>query len=283
VRTITALGVSSAIVLASLGIGAEQPTSARRVGVLVVSYSPESKEAQAFRQGLREAGYAEGRDVVIEWRSSNGDYARLSELATDLVQRKVDVIVVETTVAARAAKQATSTIPIVVAIVADPVGSGLVASLARPGGNVTGISMMLAELGDKRLQLLKEAIPGVTRVAVLWNPATPWHAKVVDGLKATAPSLRIELSFVAARTPEELSAAFFAASRAHAHALYVLGDPVFLTQRRTLLKLASNARLPAMYWVRDFPDQGGLMSYGPNNDELFRQSAGYVDKILKGA
>ncbi len=261
---------------------AQQPAAPRRVGVLVVSYSPESKEARAFQEGLRDAGYAEGRDVVIEWRSANGDYARLPELAADLVQRKVDVIVVETTVAARAVKQATSTIPIVMALVADPVGSGLVANLAHPGGNVTGFSMMITELSAKRLQLLKETIPRLTRVAVLWNPDTPWHPRAIQALKA-APSLSIELSFVAARTPEELSAVFSAVSRAHAHALYVIGDAFFLTHRRTLLKLTSNARLPSIYWVRDFPDQGGLMSYGPNNDDLFRQSAGYVDKILKGA
>ena len=138
---------------------AQQPASPRRIGVLLVGCSPESKEAQAFRQGLRDAGYAEGRDVVIEWRSANGDYDRVPELVADLVQSKVDVIVVDSTVAARAAKRATSTIPIVMAIVADPVGSGLVASLAHPGGNVTGLSMMMTELSAKRLQLLKEAIP----------------------------------------------------------------------------------------------------------------------------
>ena len=156
---------------------AQQPASPRRIGVLLVAFSPESKEAQAFRQGLRDAGYVEGRDVVIEWRSADGDYARIPALAADLVQRKVDVIVVDTTLAARAVKRATSTIPIVMATVADPVGSGLVASLAHPGGNVTGLSTMTTDLTAKRLQLLKEAIPRLTRVAVLWNPDTPWHAR----------------------------------------------------------------------------------------------------------
>jgi putative ABC transport system substrate-binding protein len=262
---------------------AQQPASPRRIGVLVVSYSPESKEAQAFRQGLLDAGYAEGRDVAIEWRSANGDYDRLPELAADLVQRKVDLIVTETTLAAQAAKRATSTIPIVMAFVADPVGSGLVASLAHPGGNMTGLSMMLTDISAKGLQLLKEAIPRLTRIAVLWNPDMPYHPKVIEELKAVAPSLSIELSFVSVRTPEQFGPAFSAVSRAHAKALYVIPDAFFLTHRRTLLKLTSNAGLPSIYWVRDFPDQGGLMSYGPNYADLLRRSAGYVDKILKGA
>ena len=262
---------------------AQQPASPRRIGVLLVGFSPESKEAQAFRQGLRDAGYAEGRDVVIEWRSANGDYDRVPELAADLVQRKVDVIVVDSTLATQAVKRATSTIPIVMALVADPVGSGLVASLAHPGGNVTGLSMMMADLSAKRLQLLKEAIPRLTRVAVLWNPDTPYHPKVIEELKAVAPSLSIELSFVSARTPEEIGPAFSAVSRAHAQALYVIEDAFFFTHRTTLLKLASKARLPVIYGERHFADEGGLMSYGPNFGDLFRRSAGYVDKILKGA
>jgi putative ABC transport system substrate-binding protein len=262
---------------------AQHPASPRHIGFLLVARSPESKEAQAFRQGLRDAGYAEGRDVVTEWRSANGDYDRIPELAADLVQRKVDVIVVEATLATQAVKRATSTIPIVLAVVADPVGSGLVANLARPGGNVTGLSLMVADLSAKRLQLLKEAIPRLTRVAVLWNPATPYHPRVVDELKAVAPSLAIELSFVGARTPEEFGPAFSAVSRAHAQALYVLDDAFFFVHRRTLLKLALKARLPVIYSQRNFPDAGALMSYGPNIEDLFRRSAGYVAKILKGA
>jgi putative ABC transport system substrate-binding protein len=171
---------------------AQQPTSPRHIGVLLVGFSPKSKEAQAFQHGLRDAGYTEGHDVVIEWRSANGDFDRVPELATDLVQSKVEVIVVDNTPAAQAAKRATSTIPIVMALVGDPVGSGLVASLAHPGGNITGLSVMATDLAIKRLQLLKEAIPRLTRVAVLWNPAQPWHPKAVEELKAAAPSLSIE-------------------------------------------------------------------------------------------
>jgi putative ABC transport system substrate-binding protein len=262
---------------------AQQPASPRRIGVLLVGPSPDSKEAQAFRQGLRDAGYAEGRDVVIEWRSANGDYDQVPRLVADLVQRKVDVIVLETTVAARAVKRATSTIPIVMALVADPVASGLVTSFAHPGGNITGLSTMSTELSAKRLQLLKEAMPRVGRVAVLSNPDTPFHRKVVENLKAAAPSLSIELSFVGVRTPDEMGPAFSAMTRARAEALYVIGDPFFLSQRTTILKLASGARLPVITVGRQFPDAGALMSYGANLSDVFRRAAGYVDKILKGA
>jgi putative ABC transport system substrate-binding protein len=279
--SLAALGVSLVVGLPS-NARADQPPAPRRIGVLLGGFSPESKEAQQFRRGLLDAGYAEGRDVAIEWRSASGDYARVPELVADLVQRKVEVIVVTGTVAAQAAKRATSTIPIVMAVVADPVGSGLVASLAQPGENITGLSLMSTELSAKRLQLLKEAIPRLTRVAVLWDPDTPPHTNAVHDLKAAAPSLSIELNFVSARTPEEIGPAFSAISRAHSQALYVIESPFFFAHRATLLKLASKARLP-VYGERHFADAGGLMSYGPNYGDLFSRSAGYVDKILKGA
>jgi putative tryptophan/tyrosine transport system substrate-binding protein len=261
---------------------AQQTVSPRRVGVLLALIGPDSKEAQAFRQGLRDAGYTEGRDVVIEWRSANGDYARLPQLAADLVKGKVDVIIADITVATQAAKHATSSIPIVMAIVADPVGSGLVANLAHPGGNVTGLSIMLAELSVKRLQLLKEAIPGLTRVGVVWNPATPWHAKAVENLKAIAASLGIDLSFVTVRTPEEIGPAVAAVSRAHAQALYVVDGPPLFNHRTTFLKLATTARLAVISGERQYTDEGGLMSYGPSYEDQLRRAAEYVDKIFKG-
>ena len=262
----------------------QQPALPRRIGVLLVIFSPESREAQQFRQGLRDAGYSEGRDVVIEWRSANGDYARGPGLVADLVQRQVDVIVVETTRAAQAVNRATSTIPIIMTIVADPVGSGLVANLAHPGGNITGLSGMVTDLSAKRLQLLKETIPRLTRVAVLWNPDTPYHPKVIEELRAVAPSLSIALSFVAVRTVEEFGPAFSAVSRAHAEALYLIDAPLFFAHNKTtLLKLTSKVRLPGSYGQRQYVDEGGLMSYGPNFGDLYRRSAGYVDKILKGA
>jgi putative ABC transport system substrate-binding protein len=232
VTSLAALAASPADVFKPQTACAQQPASPRRIGVLLVGFSPESKEVQQFRQGLLDAGYVEGRDVVIEWRSANGDYERVHQLVADLVQRKVDVIVADSTNAARAAKRATSTIPIVMALVADPVGSGLVANLAHPGGNITGLSMMIPDLSAKRLQLLKEAIPRVARVAVLRNPDTPWHTNIED-LKAAAPSLSIELSFVSVRTPEEFDSAFSAISRTHAQALYVVPDAFFFNHRAT--------------------------------------------------
>jgi ABC-type uncharacterized transport system substrate-binding protein len=277
-RGLLAFALACLIPLGLAGVAdAQQPASPRRIGVLLGSFLPESKEAQAFRQGLLDAGYADGRDVVIEWRSANGDFSHIPQLAADLVRSQVDVIVVESTPAARALKRVTSTIPIVMAVVGDPVGSGLVASLGHPGGNVSGLSMMMTELSAKRLQLLKEAIPRVARVAVLWNPDTPPHTKVVQELKAAAPALSIELSFVSAQTPEEIGPAFSAVSRARAQALYVIEDLLFFNHRMTLVKLASKARLPIVYWVKEFAEGGGLMSYGASYADLMRRSAGYVD------
>ena len=282
VSCLAALAASRTIVFKPQSAYAQQPAPPRRIGFLLVGFSPESDEVQQFRQGLRDAGYIEGRDVVIEWRSVDGDYARLPELAADLVQRKVDVIVAESTPGTWAVKRATSTIPIVMVAVANPIESGLVASFAHPGGNLTGLSNMAIELSARRLQLLKKTIPRLTRVAALWNPDTP-YPKVIDDLKAAAPSLSIELNFVSARTPEEFGPAFSAVSRAHAQALYLVSDVLFFSHRMTLVELVSKAKLPAMYWQRNFTDEGGLMSYGPNLGDLARRSAGYVDKILKGA
>jgi putative ABC transport system substrate-binding protein len=282
VTRLAALAACPAPALRPQSACAQQPASPRHIGVLLGIFSPESKETQAFRQGLLDAGYSEGRDVVIEWRTVGGDYARVPELVADLAQHKVEVIVVTTTIAAQAVKRATSTIPIVIAIVADPVGFGLVTTLAHPGGNVTGLSNMSIEVSAKRIQLLKEAIPRLTRVAVLWNPDTPYHTTVIEELKAVAPSLSINLSFMGVRTPEQLGPAFSAVNRPHAEALYVIHDNLFFTHRTTLLKLASKGRLPAIYPARDYANEGGLMSYGANIEDQMRRSAGYVDKILRG-
>ena len=276
IRSVAALAAGFASTVVPRGADAQPPASPRRIGVLLVTFPADSKEVQAFREGLRDAGYVEGRDVVIEWRSANGDFDQISQLVRDLIQRQVDVIVVDSTIAAQAVKRSTSTIPIV-AHVGDPVGSGLVASLAHPGGNVTGISNMMVELRAKRLQLLKEVIPRLTRVGVLWNPDTPFHAKVVEDLKAVAPSLSIELSFMGARTSEQFGPAFSAASRAHAQALYVIGDPFFLVHRTALFELTSKARLPGIYGGRQFVVAGGLMSYGTDSVDSFRRQAAYVD------
>ena len=283
VSSLVALVGSPAIVFKPQSAYAQQPASPRRIGFLIEGgISP--TEVQAFGQGLQEAGYAEGRDVVIEWRyAAGGDYARISALAADLVKSRVDVIIVTSTLSTQAVKRATSTIPIVMTVIADPVGSGLVTSLAHPGGNVTGLSLMTAELSAKRLQLLKETIPRLTRVAVLWNPATPWHPNVIQELKAAAPSLSIELSFADATTLAQFGSAFSKIRRAHAQAIFVIEDGLFLTHRATIIGLASKARLPAIFASRRAVEEGGLMAYGPSYGDLFRRSAGFVGKILKGA
>ena len=277
---VTVLGGATVWPLVTRG---QQAASPRHIGVLLVGLSPESKEAQQFRQGLREARYSEGKDVVIEWRSAEGNYDRVPGLIADLVQRKVEVIVVDSTVGTEVAKRITSTIPIVMALVVDPVGSGLVNSLPYPGGNVTGLSMMTTELNSKRLQLLKEMSPQLSRAAVLWNPDHPFHAQVVKDLKAVAPSLSIELTSVGMRTEEQFGPGFAELSRAKAQALYVVEDPIFFAHRMTLLKLAATARLPTIHELRRFPEAGALMSYGPDLHDLFRRAAIYVDRILKGA
>jgi putative tryptophan/tyrosine transport system substrate-binding protein len=267
-----------------LAARAQQVRTPRRIGVLLVGLSPDSKELKHFRLGLRDAGYAEGRDVVIEWRSANGDYDRVSELVADLVRSNVDVIVEDSTVGTEITKRATSTIPIVMALVLDPVATGLVKSLAYPGGNVTGLSMMATELYPKRLQLLKEIIPQLTRVAVFWNPDHPFHAKAVEAIKAVAASVPVELSFAAVRAPDhQLRPAFSDIMRANAQALYVVDDPIFFAHRRILLELASEARLPTIYETRRYPEAGAFISYGPDLYDLFRRSAIYVDRIFKGA
>ena len=278
---ITLLGGAAAWPLAAHA--QQQVTSPRRIGVLLVGLSPESKEAKQFRLGLRDAGYSEVRDMVIEWRSANGDYDRVPELVADLIRNKMDVIVQDSTIGTDVTKRATSTVPIVMALVLDPIGSGLVGNLAHPVGNVTGLSMMATELYPKRLQLLKEVNPQLTRVAVFWNPDHPFHAKAVEILKAIAPSLSLELSFMGVRTPEQFGPAFSDVSSAKAQALYVVEDPIFFAHRMPLLRLASSARLPTIHETRRFPEAGALMSYGPDLYDLFRRAAIYVDRILKGA
>jgi len=284
-RRIVLLIVALNLAVATMTLWAQQPNRIPVVGWLAAAAGPDDPLVEALRQGLRERGYLEGRNIKLEFRTADHP-DRLPGLAEELIQLKVDVIVATSTPAAQAAKGATSTIPIVMSLVADPVGSGLVANLPHPGGNVTGLSSMVAELSAKRLQLLKETIPRLARVAVLWNPAslpTPLQTKFVEDLKAAARSLSIELSFVSVKTPEEFDAAFSAVSRARAQALYLLEDPLFYVHRMTLAERASKAQLPTIHQSRTYTDAGGLVSYGANYADLMRRSAGYVDKILKGA
>jgi putative ABC transport system substrate-binding protein len=261
-----------------------QQTPLRRIGVLLVGLSPESKAAQLFRRGLSDAGYFEGHNVVIEWRYAQGDYGRVAAFVDEFVRSNIEVMVMDSTIGTEVAKRATSTIPIVMALVLDPVGSGLIKGLARPGGNVTGLSMMTTiDLNSKRLELLKGAIPQLRNVAVMWNPDHPLHRRQVEDLKPRAPFLAIELSFVTVNRAEQLEPAFSDISQAKAQALYVIEDPLFFAERTTLLKLAAAAQLPTLHDLRRFPEEGALMSYGPDIYDLFRRSAGYVDRILKGA
>jgi putative tryptophan/tyrosine transport system substrate-binding protein len=215
---------------------------------------------------------------------ANGDYGRVPQLVDDLIQSGVEVIVHDSTVGTAAAKRASSIIPNVMALVLDPVGSGLVTSLASPGGNVTGLSMMTTvDLNSKRLQLLQEIIPGLTRAAVIWNPDHPFHGRAVADLKAIAPRLSIDLGFFAIRSSEQFAPAFSEMERTKVQALYEIGDPIFFAHRIILLQLAAAARMPTIHDLRRWPEAGALMSYGPDVYDLFRRSATYVDRIFKGA
>ncbi len=264
---------------------AQQAAKIARIGYLSPNLGASPHLHEPFRQGLRDLGYVEGRNVVIEYRSAEGKPERLPALAAELVALKVDVIVAPGTPQALAAKQATRTLPIVFATAADPVGSGLVTSLARPGGNVTGLSILAPELVGKRLELLTQAVPGVSRVAVLWQPGGHDERTDKDILKeaeVAARALGVRLQFVEARGPHDFDRAFSDMTRARVGALTVLTGIMFLNERRRLVDLAAKNRLPEVYGGRDFVDAGGLMSYGPNLADLYRRAATYVDKILKG-
>jgi ABC-type uncharacterized transport system substrate-binding protein len=253
-----------------------------RIGVLMSLYSPDADVPQALRDGLRTLGYAEGQNLAIEWRYAQGHDDRLPTLAAELVRLNVDVIVTDITLATRAAMRATSTVPIVMGISADAVGGGLVSNLARPGGNVTGNSVMLAETSVKRLQLLKEAVPKVSRVAVLWDPATPFHKAMIREIAAAAPSLRLEPLAIAVKNRADLGDALPEITKQRADALFV-SQGMSPVARRQLLEFAAKKRLPTMFMIRDYVPAGGLMSYAPNYAEMFRHAAVYVDRILKGA
>jgi putative tryptophan/tyrosine transport system substrate-binding protein len=277
---------AGALLAAPLAAKAQQAAKVPRIGYLQLNRAAFLHMIEAFLQGLRDLGYVEGRNLVIEYRDAEGKSERLPALAAELVALKVDVIVAANILAALAAKEATRTLPIVFTNVDDPVTSGLVTSLARPGGNVTGLSNVASELVGKRLEQLKQAVPGVDLVAALWQPGGVGERTEKDILKeaeVAARTLGVRLQFVEARGPADLDRAFSDMTRARAGALTVLGSPMFTSERRRLVDLAAKNRLPAVYSRRDFVDAGGLMSYGPNVAVLFRRAATYVDKILKGA
>jgi putative ABC transport system substrate-binding protein len=271
---------------APLAAEAQQAAKVARIGYLSADRAANPHLQEAFGQGLREFGYIEGRNLVIEYRDAEGKLERFPALAAELVALKVDVIVASGTLAALAAKQATRTLPIVFSPAADPVASGLVTSLARPGGNVTGLSLLYSELVGKWLEQLKQAIPGVSRVAVLWQPGAfgeRTEKEMLKGAEVAARELGVQLQFVEARDPENFDRAFSEMTRARADALTVLSSNMFVSQRKRLVDLAAKNQLPAVYNVREYVDAGGLMAYGPNLADLYRRAATYVDKILKGA
>jgi putative ABC transport system substrate-binding protein len=259
---------------------AQKPAKVPRIGVLT---GPTDPGVEAFRQGLRELGYAEGKNVTIEHRSAEGKFDRLPGLAAELVQLKVDAIVGSSNTAIIALKEATQTIPIVMAIAGDPVGAGFIASLAHPGGNITGLTVIAEQLSGKRLELLKEINPKITRVAVFRSATTPTHAVLWKETQDAATALRIKVFPLDIRGPDDIESGFGMMAREHANAFIVLPEPVSFTKRKQIVDLAAKNRLPAMYPWNEFVDSGGLVAYSPNRDDLWRRAATYVDKILKGA
>ena len=280
------LVAAGALLAAPLVAEAQQAAKVTRIGYLSHNLAASPHLREAFLQGLRDLGYVEGRNVVIEYRYAEGKPERLPALAAELVALGVDVIMTVSNTTALAAKQATRTVPIVFTAVADPVAAGIVTSLARPGGNLTGLASLGSELVAKRLELLTQAVPGVSQVAVLWLPGALGERTDNDmrtGADVAARALGVRLQFVEARVPADFDRAFSDMTRARAGALTMLPSNLFLREHRRLVDLAAKNRLPAVYGSREFVDAGGLMSYGANQVYLYRSAATYVDKILKGA
>ena len=263
---------------------AQQPGKVPRIGYLSsLSPSVTALWDQAFRQGLRDLGWVEGKNISIDYRYAEGRTDRLPDLAADLVRQKVDVIVTSVTPDALAAQKATKVIPIVMATTGDPVAIGLVDNLARPGGNVTGLSQIGGELIGKRLELLKEIVPQLSRVAVLWNPQNAGSTNTWKSIQLAARQLGVGLHSLEARSPNDFAKAFEDAARARAGGLIIIADPLFGGNLKRIADLAATNRLPSIFQTREFVDAGGLMAYGPDRSALFRRAAAYVDKILKGA
>ena len=282
-KLLVALGAALAAPLASF---AQQQGKIWRVGLLAqrhVDFVDADYIYGPFRQGMRELGYVEGRNLVIEWRSAEGKSERLPELAAELVRLKLDVLATQGTIPAQAAQKATTTIPIVMIAMGDPVGSGLVKSLARPGGNSTGLSAMTVELGPKLLEMLRVMLPKATRVAVLVNPSNAANKRWLKDVQDAAPKVGIKIQPVEAGTPQEIADAFAVMARQNAEALVVPQEPFFLQQKNQIVELAAKHRLPFIGGDGEYVTAGGLMSYGTSLRENYRRAATYVDKIFKGA
>jgi putative ABC transport system substrate-binding protein len=278
-----AVVLAFSLLAAPLAAEAEQAAKVYKIALLTLLSSFSEEGIAAFHQGLREHGWIEGQSFELVTRFAQWNSERLAELVAELVQLKVDIIVVETAEAALAAKRGTHSIPIVAINPADAVAIGLVASLARPGANVTGMSYLGTELTGKQLELLKEAVPNLARVAVLWNPANPTHPPRLREAKTAVQGLGLKLEPIAARAPSEIDKAVAAMTGTRVQGVLVLSDPMFSGEARRLAQLASKSGLPTMYGFREDVSAGGLMAYGPSFPEMYRHAAIYVDKILKGA
>ena len=271
------------VVLVSTFAEAQQPRKVPRIGYLgATSRSTNPARSEAFRQGLRDLGYVEGKNIVIEYRFAEGKLDRLPALASELVRLKVDVVLTGGPIATRSAKQATATIPIVMAYDDDPVGSGFVASLARPGDNITGLSTLAPEISGKQLELLKEVVPKLSRVAVLGNAIQPGNPQALREINLAADAFGVQLQYLEIQAPKDIETAFHAASKGRADAILVMASPITFSQRRQVAGLAVKVRLPTIYSRPEYVEDGGLVFYGVSYTDLFRRAATYVDKILKG-
>ncbi len=270
--------------LCGVGAKAQGPAKIPRIGYLAAS-PPTSSPArtEAFRQGLRELGYVEGKNILIDYRWADGKVDRLPNLASELARSKVDVLVTAGPTVVPSAKQATATIPLVMTFDTDPVGNGFVASLARPGGNITGLSSLSPEISGKQLELLKEILPKLSQVAVLGTSTRPGHAHALREVELAARAITMQLQFLDVQAPKDIEIAFRAASKGRVEAVLALGSAVLNSYRKQVADLAAKNQLPTIYDRREFVDDGGLLSYGVSLDDLHRRAAVYVDKILKGA
>jgi putative ABC transport system substrate-binding protein len=282
-KTFVVFALSALLFALGVSAQAQQPKKIFRIGLLTWAAAPPPSSTTPFKQGLRQLGYVEGQNIVIERRYANGQLDRFPELARDLARLPLDVILTQSFPAALAAKQATSTIPIVVMGAGDPVATGLIASFARPGGNITGVSALETELSGKRLELLKEAFPKLARVAVLWNAADFGMTLKFREIELTAQSLRVAVQASAVREPKDFDGVFSEMIRRRPDALFVITDPLTNLNRKQLVELATKSRLPAMYENSAYVDVGGLMSYGPSQAESLQQALHHIDRILKGA
>ena len=276
--------IAFALVMCAVVVHAQQPTKVPRIGYQLDSpASAVTSRTEAFRQGLRELGYVEGKNIIIEWRSAEGKPERRSEIAAEFVRLKVDVIVSAGPTVTRAVKEATSTIPIVMAQDPDPIANGFVATLARPGGNITGLATLSTEISGKQLELLKEIVPKLSRVAVIGNSTNPGDSQALREIVLAAGSFDIYLRYLDVLDPKDLETAFRSAAKGRADALLVSGNPILNAHRKPIVDLAAKHRLPAIYSRPEYIESGGLMYYGTSYNDSFRRAATYVDKILKGA